>query len=365
MIRAGFAVRVRVVGAAQLSDPIGLSAELKLQTGSRSIHLDVAFESIPTSRLAVLDIPRYVAAGYSPLHVTERQLHDTTLGTVPYIWLTVTASSIYGLPQAIEADFSANPKLGTKRVDELLHSSVYRDLASVACIVANSFAVRFNSHVFSPESEHVLYWATADKTEALGVGAHGEALDVGPLVKEEITSALFTAVAAASVTGTASEAVERALHHYVKARLELPWSLERFLGTVMAIEALMATVDTRTSPEFAADAASLRALVSDTGPALTQFVNRLLDRQPSLNSRFDSLATFLSLPTQPADKILFRKLNTLRGQFAHGRPHDPEGPDESTIAHEADSLALRYISAFLARLREEAVAKGALRPAME
>lgn len=129
----------------------------------------------------------------------------------------------------------------------------------------------------------------------------------------------------------------------------------------MAIEALTATLARNSEPEYASNASALRALVTRSAPELTPFIDGLLNRQPSLNTRFGALAASLGLPTQLSDESLFRKVNKLRGEFAHGRPHDPEGPEETTIAREANSLALRYITAHLSALKEKGVAKGFLR----
>jgi len=358
MIRAGWKVRARIVGVT-LEGPV--TTRLQFVRSGRTIDVVHEFEERPASQMPAIDVPRYVRAGPTLVEVNRRADLVETHGNVPTAWLTVTVSALWQLPGELDEAFFQYPKANAKRLSDHLQRSLEAELAPIARLAVGVHATRLPEAVFRIEIEQETYWHTDSQTEGFTVGSHGEAIEPGPITRPEARAALFDIGAAFLAEDSVRNAVARAVHHYMMGRQELPDSLERFVSHFMALEALTSIVDVKPDQDFAEQAYALRTLVAVNNRSLLEFTSGLLDRQPSTTTRFRSLAAWLALPSAEEDQALFRQINRLRGEFAHGRPHHPNDPEESQLVVQSGALLVKYVAAVLARLREAAVSSGWLK----
>jgi hypothetical protein len=150
---------------------------------------------------------------------------------------------------------------------------------------------------------------------------------------------------------------------FTDARAQLVGTAERLLGMVRCLETLSALVPTVSNPEYIAKAAALRQALQQAPSDVRTFAEELLNRPPSAGTRFTATATSLTPSDLDAHLRLFREAWAVRSSILHGSREPELTPSEEAVLSPAlDALAIKYLKAFVARFRADAVARGAVAP---
>ena len=358
MIKSGWKVQYRQWGVRSLEEPYAASLTYDEAATSRRYSIRVDIEHQPAHPIVAVDIPRFVAAGFGPAPIVPRRPPSDLPQEAPSIWLTITASTLYPIDQELERRFFGDPEIHVRAVSDALRATVERELRPLAHLVAAVWAVRLPDQVLQLDVEQDCYWSDETTFHGISEGSLGESVGLTELPTASHLPRLMDAIAV-RLPEAERRILARALHHYVKGRAELVGGIDRFLGSFMALEALANLAPSSSSdPEYLRSADALTEAVATATQDVIDFVKRLLDRQPSANTRFTALCQYLSSPTPEEDRRLFRDLNSLRGDFAHGRIEDPSDADEVRLCREADQLAVRYIGMALDKFRTESVEQG-------
>jgi hypothetical protein len=256
---------------------------------------------------------------------------NTSLGTTKFVAET-DGSSGYG-PFFLEIVVSVQAETTPPREEDarsllIKQAEARRDeFKGVVYLVAGLIGLRFHRQfVLEPFNENVLAWDNGTPVRTYG-GAVLENLELIPLNDNGINHLKGWRKPFASLSAEQLRNFSLVFHWLLRAWHERD-HLQTFIALFIPLEAVLTGVtETKMNAEDKHRAKSIRMLLKKHGghrsEELISFVDRLVTRTgPTLDERFEDVATTAKLPGWEADMEAFAKFKRMRNTLLHGSETD-------------------------------------------